>query len=187
MRVVEIGQEYKKEENDVVIFLSGGIHNADWRDKLVFLLSQYPHSESMVLIEPIVNNVDEKTRSIDELNMIDECDIFACYLSNDESKHPMSIFEIAYASKYYDKKILVTMEAGYSLASKLTEMTYYANYPDLRDSEEDLEEFIDGSDYAGIAFMMDDDGNVEGHAKDIYNLYLEVIKERVSKVIKGEV
>ncbi len=131
-------KDYKKADNEVMVFLGGSCDDKkDWRKSVISFLEsiekeKFIKLDNLVIVNPFIKkwnpNEDELKAEIEwESSMIDQSDIYSCYLYKG-SDTPITMFELGksmylYKSKYANSKmnhrIIVTAHPDYEKTDDL--------------------------------------------------------------------
>ena len=131
MKIYTAPEIYKREANDICIFLAGGITNCDnWQDTVIDRLSKSSSNNNMVVFNPRrdnfpIGNPNESVKQITwEFKYIEESDIFSMYFCNANYDQPICMYELGrnivrmqekYPNSWQDR-IIITVEPGYKRA-----------------------------------------------------------------------
>lgn len=128
MRVITAVENYELDDNEVVVFLAGGITNCpNWQENVINeLRSSEDELENLVVINPRRENfpIDDPNASNDqitwEFNALEACDIFSMYFCDSPSDQPICMYELgrniykkSEEDESYEKRIVITCEKGY--------------------------------------------------------------------------
>lgn len=156
MRVITAPENYKREANDICLFLAGGITNCrDWQSELIEKLATITNNENLVVFNPRRDNFDihnpnETIRQITwEFKMLEMCDIFSMYFCGDTtSDQPICFYELGryiarMQAKYpgsWSSRIIVSCEKNFKRYKDVQLQTLLAvdNHPDIAKLPEDL-------------------------------------------------
>lgn len=131
MRIITAPEEYIIADNEISIFLAGGITNCpDWQSEIIkrlehlFTLEQ---AEDVVIFNPrrenfpIDNPGEAYTQILWEFKALEKCDIFSMYFSSGDSDQPICMYELGrnivkMQMKYpndWEKRIIVSIDKDY--------------------------------------------------------------------------
>lgn len=130
MKIFKVLDEVVLEKDDITCFLAGGIADCkDWQNEVIKELSKYD-LKHLVLFNPRMDHYDAtKISTEDRANQIawgfeqlEKMDIFSMYFCNSTSVQPICMYELGRNllsmqyrfPKDYEKRILITIENGYS-------------------------------------------------------------------------
>lgn len=134
MKVITAIEEYTKQENDICVFLAGGITNCpEWQDEVIEGLKNIdPNKYRISFDDLVIFNPRRKNFPIHDPNaseeqikwefrMLEQCDIFSMYFSGGESDQPICMYELGrnivrIQNKFpasWDKRIVVTSSPNY--------------------------------------------------------------------------
>ena len=84
MKVITAIEEYKRKNNDIFVFLAGGITNCqEWQNKIINILKN--EDDNLIIFNPRRKNfpINDPTASFEqikwEFNYLEQCDIFSMY------------------------------------------------------------------------------------------------------------
>lgn len=131
MRVITAPEEYKRREDDIIVFLAGGITNCrDWQNIVIEKLKttcEYFNNDAddLVIMNPRRENfpIDDPKASYEQIyweyNRLNDADIFSMYFCSGDSDQPICMYELGrnvYRLQMYDNyddRIIIMVERGY--------------------------------------------------------------------------
>lgn len=130
MRVITAIEEYKKSEDDICVFLAGGITNCwEWQDAVIEELKKRCKEgyNDLVIINPRrknfpINDPNASKEQIEwEFEMLEKADIFSMYFTEGVSDQPICMYELGrnivrMQMRFpldLDDRIAITCENGY--------------------------------------------------------------------------
>lgn len=137
MRVIIAPENYKIQDDEVSVFLAGGITGCDnWQDDVIQRLKEIDDKErkegregldKLVLFNPRRENfpINDRTETWNqiewEFNALERCNIFSMYFCSGDSDQPICMYELGRnvlrMQMKYDKdwwkRIIVSVESGY--------------------------------------------------------------------------
>ena len=144
MRVITAPEEYTITDNEISIFLAGGITNCpDWQSEIIkrldhlFALEQ---AEGVVIFNPRRENfpIDDRgeayTQILWEFKALEKCDIFSMYFSSGDIDQPICMYELGrnivrMQMKYpndWEKRIIVSIDRDYKRFNDANHQTQFA-------------------------------------------------------------
>lgn len=136
MKVITAPNEYIPNENDIKVFLAGGITNCrNWQKEVIDEFMQYVKVfhcnddlyDRLVIFNPrrdsfSINDFEAAQKQIEwEFYALEKADIFSIYFCNSDSDQPICMYELGrniermkqkFPKDYYER-IIITCEAGY--------------------------------------------------------------------------
>lgn len=130
MRIITAPEKYNKSDNDVTVFLAGGITNCrNWQKEIISRIEKNTHyfCDSLIVFNPRRENfpIDDKSAAFQQIEweyeMLENCDIFSMYFCSGESDQPICMYELGrnilrmqmrFPSDWQDR-IIVSVEDGY--------------------------------------------------------------------------
>jgi hypothetical protein len=100
MKVITAIEEYKRKNNDIFVFLAGGITNCqEWQNKIINILKN--EDDNLIIFNPRRKNfpINDPTASFEqikwEFNYLEQCDIFSMYFDGTkQSDQPICFYEL---------------------------------------------------------------------------------------------
>lgn len=100
MKVITAIEEYKRKNNDIFVFLAGGITNCqEWQNKIINILKN--EDDNLIIFNPRRKNfpINDPTASFEqikwEFNYLEQCDIFSMYFDGSkQSDQPICFYEL---------------------------------------------------------------------------------------------
>jgi len=125
-KVIMAPEKYNWSEDNVTIFLAGGITNVpNWQDKVCKRLLKEFKGEPLIIFNPRRENfpINDPSAAMEQIkweyDMLDICDIFSMYFSAGESDQPICMYEYGKHLERFDQgfyrenEFVVTAEKGY--------------------------------------------------------------------------
>lgn len=125
-KIIEAPGEYNCSDNEITIFLAGGITNVpNWQKKVCDILMQKFKDKPLVIFNPRRENFTINDPSVAmeqikwEYDTLAVCNIFSMFFSAGESDQPICMYEYGkhlekYANRYYDSEsFIITSEKDY--------------------------------------------------------------------------
>lgn len=137
MRVITAPEEYKIQDDEVTVFLAGGICGCEnWQDDVIQILKEIDENErkegregldKLVLFNPrresfpINDRMESRNQIKWEFDALERCNIFSMYFCSGDSDQPICMYELGknlvrmqqrYAIDWYGR-IIVSVEDGY--------------------------------------------------------------------------
>ena len=103
MKIITAPEKYDLKENEISVFLAGGITNCEeWQNKIIDYLKDNPYNDlnDLVVFNPRRENfpIDDKSAAQEqiewEFNNIERCDIFSIYFCGGISDQPICMYEL---------------------------------------------------------------------------------------------
>lgn len=129
MRIITAPEPLNIKDDEVAVFLAGGITNCpNWQKEVIDLLkrsiSRYPN---LVILNPRRDNfpIDDPNAAEEqitwEFNALERCTVFSMYFSDGDSDQPICMYELGrnicrMQMRFpadWEKRIIVTQEKGY--------------------------------------------------------------------------
>jgi hypothetical protein len=100
MKVITAIEEYKRKNNDIFVFLAGGITNCqEWQNKIINILKN--EDDNLIIFNPRRKYfpINDPTASFEqikwEFNYLEQCDIFSMYFDGTkQSDQPICFYEL---------------------------------------------------------------------------------------------
>lgn len=100
MKVITAPEVYKREADDITVFLAGGINKCwEWQDEVIKELDKI-NAKNLVVFNPRRKDfpIDDPNAAEEqinwEFNMLEQCDIFSMYFCEGESDQPICMYEL---------------------------------------------------------------------------------------------
>lgn len=128
MRVITGIEKYIPSENDIKIFLAGGITNChNWQNDVILELTEYNNTEHLVIFNPRRENfpIHDPNASLEQITweykMLEQMDILSMYFANGDSDQPISLYELGrnilrMQMRFptdWEKRIIISCESEY--------------------------------------------------------------------------
>lgn len=129
MIVLKSPDKYVRGENDLMVFLAGGITKCkDWQEEVIKYLEDYHLDDNVIIMSPRcetfdITDKDASRKQIEwEFKYLSDMDLFSMYFCNSESVQPICMYELGrYISDMSHRfpfsikdRVLVGVEYGYS-------------------------------------------------------------------------
>lgn len=129
MIVLKSPDKYVRGENDLMVFLAGGITKCeDWQEKVIEELGRYHFDDNVIVMSPRCETFDITDKNASrkqiewEFKYLSDMDLFSMYFCNSESVQPICMYELGrYISDMSHRfpfsikdRVLVGVEHGYS-------------------------------------------------------------------------
>lgn len=127
MKVITAPSEYCLQDNEISVFLAGGITNCpEWQNDIISRLDELS-TENLVVFNPRrknfpINDPTAAYKQIDwEFRQLERVDIFSMYFSSGVSDQPICMYELGRNlvkmqmrfPKDWENRIIVSVEDGY--------------------------------------------------------------------------
>ena len=128
MKVITGIENYIPQENDICVFLAGGITNChEWQDEVIKNLESFPYTDNLIIFNPRrknfpIHDPNASRQQIEwEFKWLERMDIFSMYFCKDDSDQPICLYELGrnlvrmqnrFPSDWEDR-IIITCEKGY--------------------------------------------------------------------------
>lgn len=144
MRIITAPEEYTIADNEISIFLAGGITNCpDWQSEIIESLKHtvaIEQDDNVVVFNPRRENfpIDKPGESYGqilwEFRALEKCDIFTMYFSSGDSDQPICMYELGrnilrMQMKYptdWEKRIVVSIAHDYKRFNDANYQTQFA-------------------------------------------------------------
>ena len=128
MKVITAVEKYKPENNDIIVFLAGGITNCrNWQQDVINELKQYNDTENLVIFNPRRENfpIHDPNASLEQITweykMLEQMDILSMYFANGDSDQPICMYELGrnilrMQMRFpvdWEKRIIISCESEY--------------------------------------------------------------------------
>ena len=128
MKVITAIEDYRPQENDICVFLAGGITNCpNWQKEVINRLNENVNIETLCVFNPRRENfpIHDPNASLEQIaweyKWLEHMDIFSMYFSSGESDQPICMYELGrnilrMQNRYpsdWEKRIIITAENGY--------------------------------------------------------------------------
>lgn len=129
MIVLNSPDRYVRGENDLMVFLAGGITKCkDWQEEVINELGRYHFDDNVIVMSPRCEEFDITDKNASrkqiewEFKYLSDMDLFSMYFCNSESVQPICMYELGrYISDMSHRfpfsikdRVLVGIEYGYS-------------------------------------------------------------------------
>jgi hypothetical protein len=141
MKVITAPEKYIMQENEISVFLAGGITNCpDWQSNIIKELEERFDSsiyDDLVIFNPRRENfpIDKPSAAFEqiewEFDNLSRMDIFSMYFCKGESDQPICMYELGrYISEMqkrfpidWEERIIISVEKGYKRAKDVIVQT----------------------------------------------------------------
>ena len=170
--------EYKKADNEVLVFLGGSCNDKNnWRNSVIRFLEKIESEkmfslDNLVIANPFISkwnpSEEEFQKQVEwESMMIDQSDIYACYLDS-SSDAPISLFELGRALYQYKGKF-----SGNRLNYRVI-VTVHPDYKKLSDIKYEL--MAATNNWKNPISDINVEKNISAHASKILESYIKLSK-----------
>jgi hypothetical protein len=169
MRVITAIENYNIKDNDVIVFLAGGITNCyNWQKEVIEELNKYPNTQNLIVLNPRrdnfpIGNPNAAREQIEwEFNGLHSADIFSMYFVNSESDQPICMYELGVHTTRANLTnkpftIVISIEDGYKRENDVLIQTQLS---------------------MGDDSFINLNANPKNHAEAIYNDYIDILNWR---------
>jgi hypothetical protein len=140
MKIIIAPNKYNKLNNDICLFLAGGITNCqNWQDHLIKMLNE--ENDNLIVFNPRRKNfpINDPTASFEqikwEFDYLEQCDIFSMYFDGPtQSDQPICFYELGrnierMKNKYpndWNKRIVISVNSQFKRAEDVVIQTMLA-------------------------------------------------------------
>jgi len=134
MKIITAVEKYEEKDDDVLVFLAGGITDCpDWQKDVIECAKEYDEKhvnelDKLVLFNPRrpnfpIGNQSESKRQIEwEFNWLQKMDVFSMYFTGGDSDQPICLYELGrnlsqMMQEYtcdYDRRIVISVSKDYN-------------------------------------------------------------------------
>lgn len=169
---------YKKAENEILVFLGGSCTDKNnWRTRVAKFLEKIEEDkvlslDNLVLVNPFISkwnpNEEDLQKQIEwESAMIDQSDIYSCYLDN-SSEAPITLFELGKALHLFKSKF-ANNRLNYRIITSA-----HPEYAKLNDIKFELA--ASTKDWKTPISEINIEKNISAHASKILESYMKFSK-----------
>lgn len=193
MRLITAPEKYEPKNDDVCVFLGGGITNCpNWQQEVIDKLSEFP--DSVVVFNPRRDNfpIDDPNAAEEqiewEFDALEKANVFTMYFCDSSSDQPICMYELGRnLLRMYEKypetaedQIVVSVENGYKRKNDVLIQSDLAGffYTECMDDREALiESHVDRikdriMDYLAYKYDEEEHGRLYNH-REIENKFIE--------------
>lgn len=163
MKVITAIEKYKKQENDIFVFLAGGITNCEeWQVQVLNSLNKFLElenikSDNLIVFNPRRKNfpINDPTASFEqiewEFNYLEQCDIFSMYFDGTkQSDQPICFYELGrnierMKQKFpgdWERRIIISGNSNFKRISDVVIQTMLASnqklHVNVKDNSDEL-------------------------------------------------
>ena len=128
MKVITGVESYYPKDNEICVFLAGGITNCpNWQQETIYRLDAYNDSDTLCVFNPRRENfpIHDPNASLEQITWeykwLERMDIFSMYFSSGESDQPICMYElgrniIRMQNRFpsdWENRIIISVEDGY--------------------------------------------------------------------------